>query len=84
MLCPSIGFGSNLASRETRHPGEGDDGGEHLIGRPPLTFCKGGASTRSSPRRPTPVLAPLNFHTGLEQLLREEIEDFGDLQLTTT
>jgi Fe-S cluster biogenesis protein NfuA len=27
---------------------------------------------------------PLNFHTGLEQLLREEIEECGDLQLTTT
>jgi Fe-S cluster biogenesis protein NfuA len=26
----------------------------------------------------------LNFHTGLEQMLREDIEEFGDLRLTTT
>ena len=25
---------------------------------------------------------PLNFQTGLEQMLREEIEEFGDLRLT--
>jgi Fe-S cluster biogenesis protein NfuA len=28
--------------------------------------------------------APLNFHTGLEAMLREEIEECGELRLATT
>jgi Fe-S cluster biogenesis protein NfuA len=28
--------------------------------------------------------APLNFHAGLAEMLREDIEGFGELRLTTT